>query len=98
MNVTTKQMNEVTALINGMDREQVNSIVDSIKLRRTRLAREATRSFSVGDIVQFTGRGGRDVSGTVVKIKIKNVVVDTGVTKWNVPANMLTAAVMPITL
>lgn len=97
MNVTVKQMNDVAALINSMDKNQVNSIVDNIKLRRTRLAREAVRSFEVGDHVTFTGRGGSTVKGTVVRIKVKNIVVDTGAGKWNVPASMLSAQVLPIT-
>jgi hypothetical protein len=49
------------------------------------------RGLVIGDTVSFTGRGGRLVEGTVLKVKIKNVSVDTGVTgRWNVPASMLT--------
>lgn len=98
MNVTTAQMNDVANLVNNMNKDQVNDLVESIKLRRTRLARLATGSFSVGDSVTFTGRGGAPVKGTVARIKIKNIVVDTGAGKWNVPASMLSPAVMPITL
>jgi hypothetical protein len=48
------------------------------------------RSLVIGDKVSFTGRGGRLVTGTVDKVKIKNVLVDTGMGRWNVPASMLT--------
>jgi hypothetical protein len=97
MNVTTKKMNDVTALIHSMDKDQVNSLVESIKLRRTRLAREATGSFTIGDNVQFVGRGGATVRGTVAKIAIKNIVVETNQGRWKVPASMLTPQVLPIT-
>jgi|TARA_B110000211_G_C13916616_1_gene480792 small-conductance mechanosensitive channel len=97
MNVTTEQMNDVTALINSMDKNQVNDLVESIKLRRTRLARLATNSFTVGDHVTFTGRGGNTVRGTVEKIAIKNVTVATNQGRWKVPASMLSMQVMPIT-
>jgi hypothetical protein len=42
-----------------------------------------------GDRVSFNGRRGL-TEGTVLKVNIKNVVVDTGTTRWNVPASMLT--------
>ena len=98
MNVTTEQMNDVANLINSMNKDQVNDLVESIKLRRTRLARLATNSFNVGDHVTFVGRGGVPVKGTVLKIAIKNVTVDTNAGRWKVPASMLSMQVMPITL
>jgi hypothetical protein len=97
MIVTTKKMNDVTALIHSMDKDQVNDLVESIKLRRTRLAREATGSFTIGDHVTFTGRGGSTVKGTVAKIAIKNIVVETNQGRWKVPASMLSAQILPIT-
>ena len=91
MNVTTKQMSDVIRTIQAMDSEQVSSLVDSIKLRRTKIAREAAGSFNVGDTVQFKGRT-HTMRGTVLKIAIKNVTVQTTEGRWKVPASMLSAS------
>jgi hypothetical protein len=45
----------------------------------------------VGDIVGFTGKYGKQVSGKVKKIAQKYVTVDCGIDgQWRVPANQLT--------
>jgi uncharacterized protein YkvS len=75
--------------IRGMDNDELNQVVEAIKLQRTFLARNTARSLSVGDTVSFTGRGGRTVTGTVEKINQKTVIVSEGYTKWKVPASML---------
>ena len=73
--------------------EQLNSIADAIRFRRSQITKEARRSITLGDVVKFTHpRTGRTHQGSVVKIKIKNVQVKEGLTTWNVPANMLTVA------
>ncbi len=92
MTVTDKMLTDVFGLIHNMDNDQVNAVVDAIKLRRTRIARNAVSTFNVGDHVSFTGRGGNIVTGTVTKKAIKNVTVDTGKGKWRVPASMLNVA------
>jgi len=89
MLVTDKMLNDVIGLVHNMDKEQVNHLVDAIKLRRNRIATAAVRTVNVGDNVTFTGRGGITVRGTVMKKAIKNVTVDTGAGKWRVPASML---------
>ena len=86
-------MNKVqTAIteIRNMNNDELNQVVDAIKLQHTYLARTTTRSLTVGDTVSFTGRGGRTVTGTVQKINRKTVVVDEGITRWKVPASLLT--------
>jgi hypothetical protein len=91
MNVSTEQMNTVIAHIMGMDSEQISSVVDAVKLRRNRCATQSIRSIEVGSTVKFVGRRGVTVTGTVLKKKIKNCVVETlqGSQRWNVPASML---------
>ena len=73
--------------------DELNQIVEAIKLKRTHLARQAVRNFSVGDMVQFTSSktGGR-VNATVRKVNRKYVVVEAhiGGEQWRVPATMLT--------
>ena len=76
-----------------MDNNELNQVIEAIKLKRTHLARQAVRSFVVGDMVQFTSRktGGK-VNATVKKVNRKYLVVEAhiGGTQWRVPATMLT--------
>lgn len=90
MTVTTDKFNETIGLVHSMDQDQVNALVDAIKLRRNRINNTAMHTVQVGDNVQFTGRGGNTVTGKVTKKAIKYVTVDTGMGRWKVPANMLT--------
>ena len=87
-------MNVVLKKISKMDRDELDMLVDSIQARRNILAQEAVTSFNVGDVVQFdTGKRAGIIQGTIIKKKIKNVVVTpfgpaTG--NWNVTASLLT--------
>ena len=79
------------ALVQGtFTNDELNSIVDAIKYARAKLGKQAKRSLTVGDNVQWvSSRNGLTVKGTVRKIAIKNVQVATAQGIWNVPANML---------
>jgi len=73
--------------------DELNQIVEAIKLKRTQLSRQAVRNFTVGDMVQFTSsRTGGTVNATVKKVNRKYVIVSThiGGEQWRVPATMLT--------
>ena len=80
-------------LIYQMDNQQLNEVIEAIKLKRQYLAKQAVRSFMVGDMVQFTSSktGGR-VNGTIRKVNRKYIVVEAhiGGGQWRVPATMLT--------
>lgn len=78
----------VTA-ISQANNAELNDIIDAIKMRRTQLARQATRSFLKGDFVTFQGRRG-PVQGQIESIGRKNLVVrdTTTNTKWRVTASM----------
>ena len=72
---------------------EIQSMVDAIKFARANLARQNKRAFKVGDTVKFTSnRNGHTYTGTVDKIKIKFVLVNTPQGRYNVPASMLEAA------
>lgn len=76
-----------------MDNNELNQVIEAIKLKRTHLARQAVRSFVVGDMVQFTStKTGGKVNATVKKVNRKYLVVEAhiGGTQWRVPATMLT--------
>lgn len=83
-----------TAIIQGsFSNDQLSSIIDAVKFARARLAEQAKRNFRIGDSVQFTStKTGVTYTGTVEKIAIKFITVNTGQGRWKVPASMLTAA------
>jgi len=87
-NLVTK----ATELVYQMDNDQLNELIEAVKLKRQYLTKQATRSFVVGDIASFTSsRTGRDISGKVKKVARKYITVDAGTGgQWRVPATMLT--------
>lgn len=88
-------MNNVQTAIKAIhgiqSNDELNQIIEAIKLQRTYLSRQTTRSLRVGDTVEFAGRGGRMVRGTVEKINRKTVIVaEAGYGRWRVTASLLT--------
>jgi len=77
--------------INLLNTEELNRVVDAVKLRRNSLHALDAHSLKFGDRVFFTGRHGVLEHGTVEKVKIKYVLVrtDRG-QRWNVPGSHLT--------
>jgi|TARA_R110002153_G_scaffold118088_2_gene262781 hypothetical protein len=88
--LNSKELETINNLVAKMGLDDIKMVNERMSLQRTFLGNAVKRTLKIGDVVSFVGRGGREVSGTVSKVKIKNVVVDTGVTRWNVPASMLT--------
>lgn len=82
-------VSQAVTAISQANNEELNDIVDALKMRRTQLARSATRQFLKGDFVTFNGRRGT-VQGQVESIGRKNLVVKdtTTNTKWRVTASM----------
>jgi len=84
-------MNAVVNEIRNASSDELNYMIEEIKLRRNYIARNATRGLRNGTQVQFTGRGGQTFTGVVTKVNAKTVKVDTGQTGiWKVTASMLT--------
>ena len=84
-------MNKVqTAIteIRNMNNDELNQVVEAIKLQRTWLARTTAGALAVGDTVEFDARG-RIVQGVVTKINRKTVIVKEGYTNWKVTASLL---------
>ena len=70
--------------------DELSSIIDAVKFARARLGQQTKRTMTIGSTVKFTNsRTGIVMQGTVRKIAIKNVVVDTAQGGWKVPAAML---------
>ena len=88
-------INEVNSAIMQQEwtNEQLMSMWQAVKYARERLGKKTVWSLTVGANVKFTdSRTGRVHVGTVTKIKLKKVIVREGMTNWNVPAAMLSAA------
>jgi hypothetical protein len=83
-----------SAIMRGnLSNDDLNSVLEAVKYARSQLGRAKLRSFGRGDAVKFTSsRNGRVYTGTVEDVKIKNVVVNTSMGRFRVPANMLEAA------
>ena len=75
----------------NMNSEELESVIESVKLRRNQLHFQDAHNLKSNDRVSFTGRHGRTETGTVEKVKIKYVLVrtDRG-QRWNVPGSHLT--------
>ena len=74
-----------------MNGDELSSIIETVKLRRNQLHFADAHSLRVGQRVSFQGRHGITEKGTVRKIKIKNVLVETDRgQRWNVPGSHLT--------
>ena len=88
-------MNIAQTAINAIqkaDRSDLNKIIAAVKLQQTFLAKTSARTFTIGDAVTFTGRGGRKVIGTVNKVNPKTIIVDSpSQGRWKVTASMLTS-------
>ena len=80
-------------LAGNFTNDQLASIIDAVKFARSRLMEQTKRSLMLGDKVSFTSsRTGQRITGTVNKIAIKYITVNTQQGLWRVPANMLEAA------
>jgi len=77
--------------IRDMSNDEINQVVEAIKLQRTYNARTATRSLMVGDTVSFDAKTRGIITGQVIKINTKTVQVRCNRTQglWKVTASML---------
>lgn len=85
MNTVQKAITE----IRNMNNDELNQVLEAVKMQRAWLARTIARAMAVGDTVEFQARVGRTVQGTVTKINRKTVIVDANHTSWKVPASLL---------
>jgi len=84
-----KQINSAIMFGTWTDVE-LSSMIDAVRWNRSQLAKQVKNSIRVGDQVEFTSsKTGRTMQGTVTKVAIKYITVNTGQGLWRVPANML---------
>ena len=85
------KLNKMIEDIYTLNSEEISQVVAAVKLRRNQLHTADAHSLRVGDRVSFQGRRGITEKGTVRKIKIKYVLVETDRgQRWNVPGSHLT--------
>lgn len=68
--------------------EDLNELISQIKMRRQQLTKAVVRKVIKGSKVTFTSQG-RVYNGTVMDVKIKNLVVETQYGRYRVPASMI---------
>ena len=78
---------------NGLTNADLDQVISAVKFARAELVQDNKRTMMPGSQVKFTSaRNGRTYLGTVKKVAIKYITVDTGSGLFRVPANMLEVA------
>ena len=85
------KLNKLIQDVSVLNNDELNKVVEAVKLRRNQLHFQDAHSLKFNDRVSFQGRNGITEIGTVEKVKIKYVLVrtDRG-QRWNVPGSHLT--------
>ena len=85
------KLNKLITDIGVLNNDELNKVVEAVKLRRNQLHFADAHNLKFNDRVSFQGRHGITEIGTDEKIKIKYVLVrtDRG-QRWNVPGSHLT--------
>ena len=89
----SKILVNINKQISLLNNNEINSVIQMIKNRRTELSMVAGSKLSVGQKVQFSGRG-MTVQGILKKINLKTAVVaeKNSPKRWKVSISMLEAA------
>ena len=89
----SKILVNINKQISLLNNSEINSVIQMIKNRRTELNMVAGSKLSVGQKVQFSGRG-KTVKGRLTKTNLKTAVVSesNSPNKWKVSISMLEAA------
>ena len=82
---------EIQGKIMGLNNNDLNNLIDTIKFRRNQISQEAKRLFKVGDKVFFLNKKKGKVDGMVTKINKKYIIVDEthGMMSWRVSPTLL---------
>ena len=89
----SKILVNINKQISLLNNSEINSVIQMIKNRRTELNMVAGSKLSVGQKVQFSGRG-MIVKGRLTKINLKTAIVSESNSpkQWKVSIGMLEAA------
>ena len=75
----TNELKEAISLIRNMDAAEIAMISEVVTDQKTFLGKQTLRSLITGDLVEFRGRTGGMITGTVIKVSRKDVVVESEV-------------------
>ena len=90
--LTTVQQINSAIMFGNLTNTELSSVISAVQYARAQMTKQKIRSFVKGDTVKFTSnRNGVTYTGTVRKVAIKFITVDTGSLLYKVPANMLEA-------
>ena len=81
-------MSKIIDAIMKMDRNELSTIRDAVKLRYAQLSENAVLSLKVGDSVSFK-HNGKTLMGLVTKLNRKTVGVKAGYTNWTISPGLL---------
>ena len=89
----SKILVNISKQIDLLNNSEINSVIQMIKNRRTELSMVAGSKLSVGQKVQFSGRG-MTYNGILEKINQKTAIVSESNSpkQWKVSINLLKAA------
>ena len=76
-------------LANIESSDDYNKVVNEIKVAGRNMQRSIKQAFSVGDMVQFSGKRGNTERGEIIKINPKTIVVKTDFITWKVSPSLL---------
>ena len=90
----SKILVNINKQISLLNYNEINSVIQMIKNRRTELKMVAGSKLSVGQKVQFNGRYGMTIKGRLTKINQKTAIVSESNSpkQWKVSISMLEAA------
>ena len=90
----SKILVNINKQISLLNNNEINSVIQMIKNRRTELSMVAGSKLSVGQKVQFNGRYGMTIKGRLTKINQKTAIVSESNSpkQWKVSINLLEAA------
>ena len=92
--MNNRRISEIQARIENCTNEEINTVIDMIKNRRSQLSLVAGSKLSVGQKVQFNGRYGMTIKGRLTKINQKTAIVSESNSpkQWKVSISLLEAA------
>ena len=90
----SKILVNINKQISLLNNNEINSVIQMIKNRRTELNMVAGSKLSVGQKVQFNGRYGMTIKGRLTKINQKTAIVSESHSpkQWKVSISLLEAA------
>jgi hypothetical protein len=81
------------AIISGQFKnDELTEISQAIVFARSQMTKQNTGSMVLGTSVKFRNKAGLLVTGEVIKVNRKFILVSKGLLAWRVPANMLELA------